>query len=100
MIKASDLPMELGKRQKRIAYWRENFPKNTSNSALLRSADELINKFALMLSKLSKEDTEEAINTTFAEVQAIERELTSLFEYSRLKTTVKEQYGFEKKQVR
>ncbi len=100
MITTSDLPMELGTRQKRVAYWRENFPKNTSNPVFLREADELLDKFSLLLAKLVKEKTEEDINSTFAEVQALERELTQLFDYSRLKTTVKEQYGFEKKQVR
>ena len=97
MIKASDLPMELGKRQKRIAYWREHFPKNTSQEELLKQADELISKFALLLSKLGKEEGEEAINATFDEVQALEREITALFEYSRLRTTISTEHTFEKK---
>lgn len=99
MIKTSELPMELGKRQKRIAYWREHFPKNTSQPELLKQADVLINKFALLLSKLSKEQTDEGRSATFAEIQAVEREITTLFEYSRLRTTTKSEYAFEKKQV-
>lgn len=105
MDKNADLSLIVARRQKRLNYWVERFQSETAASATGASAagaapkprfqkgsreaeiHEKLSTFALLLSKLVKAENPTQLQESESRLQALERELTGLFEARRLMTS-------------
>lgn len=85
----NEIAMELGRKQKRISFWRQNFPKATNNPEYLQRAEALINKLSLLLVKITTSESDQDQKAVLNEARSCERELNALYDYSRLRTSAR-----------
>ena len=86
MSQPANLALILGRRTKRLKYWQNAFSSSALSSEAVGELKDLFNTFALLLSKLSKAETDEECRETEGRINEIERKLTTRFESYRLVT--------------
>ena len=85
--KTETLAMFLGTRQKRLSYWREAFAEHSLAPEQAKQVQDLLANYNLWIAKATKAKSEESELEARNSLLAIERELTSLFEMRRLRTS-------------
>ena len=88
MTRPAHLALIVARRQKRLKYWQEQFAAKKLDGEHARVIKEKLNTSTLLLSKLIRAESAEAISEAELRLQANERELTALFESRRLMTNV------------
>lgn len=81
------LALFLARRQKRLAYWRAAFTPNIIDAELGREISGMLDTYALLLAKSTKQASEAEQKETRSRLLTTERELTGLFEARRLRTS-------------
>ena len=79
--------LELGRREKRLKYWKHEFNRRSYNQAQVADVNELLRTYALLISRLINPTSEAEHKDAEGRLYAVERVLTTLFEDSRLKTS-------------
>jgi len=81
------LALELGRKFKRLRYWQQGFKSATLSEQHKSEITALLDTYALLISKISKEEDATAIQEAMSRLSTVERQLTTLFEDFRLATS-------------
>lgn len=81
------IALSIARRQKRLLYWQKQLSGAGLDAEKVKDIKEHINTFALLLSKMANAISEGQAQETETRLQALERELTGLFESRRLTTS-------------
>ncbi len=79
--------LSLGRRQKRLAYWKKQIALAEPGSDDAGRLGEMFSSYALLISKLTKKISEAELAETENRIADLEREFVSLFEARRLMTS-------------
>jgi hypothetical protein len=82
-----NLAKYLAPRQKRLQYWRASFRADTLPEAAQAEVGNKLSTYALLLSKLSKPQSEAEMGESRQKLEKLEQELGALFELKRSKVS-------------
>jgi hypothetical protein len=85
MLDKSELALALGQKQKRLAYWKQQFLGENLPGDLQQEVTGLLSTYALLLSKLTNVDQDEELLELNNRIAGLEREMTQLYEQRRLR---------------
>ncbi len=84
-----ELPKLLARGQKRLKYWRETLTKKTLTPSQMEDAQASFDTYSLLLSKITRAQSDVEKQETLERITSIERKLASFFELARLATNTR-----------